>query len=238
MKAVNAAGSNFRARGGASQSEALQRIKDMGLFPTRVAERRRPDRRRSSIRPRPLARTAQIAVPLPGGRVKPAVLAAFTRQPSRRWWRRIAIVARTANPRTTGNQPHAQAHHRGNRRGHRKREHVVRSARGAPESIQSPLCEHGQSGRSRRRLETTLQRLAEFMEKAQKIKGRVKSAMFYPAAVMCVAAIIMTVMMVFVVPRFQAVFSGLLDGKPMPAHRVRACLSDMVRHHACSWPQG
>jgi type IV pilus assembly protein PilC len=65
-------------------------------------------------------------------------------------------------------------------------------------------------------LELTLERLAEFIEKAQKIKGKVKSAMFYPAAVMFVAAVIVAVMMVFVIPRFRAVFEGLTGSANLP----------------------
>ena len=65
-------------------------------------------------------------------------------------------------------------------------------------------------------LEVVLKRLAEFSEKAQKIKGKVKAAMFYPTAVMVVAVGILILLMVFVVPRFQAVFAGMLPGSQMP----------------------
>jgi type IV pilus assembly protein PilC len=65
-------------------------------------------------------------------------------------------------------------------------------------------------------LEISLQRLAEFSEKAQKIKGKVKAAMFYPAAILCVAAGVLSLMLVFVIPRFQDVFQGLLEGRRMP----------------------
>src|SRR5262249_25429434 len=65
-------------------------------------------------------------------------------------------------------------------------------------------------------LEVVLNRLAEFMEKAQKIKGKVVAAMFYPAAVMTVAVVILGVLMVFVVPKFQTIFSDLLSGEKMP----------------------
>jgi type IV pilus assembly protein PilC len=41
--------------------------------------------------------------------------------------------------------------------------------------------------------------------------------MFYPVAVLLVAMGILALMMIFVVPRFQAVFDGLLDGRPLPA---------------------
>src|SRR5204863_7098536 len=65
-------------------------------------------------------------------------------------------------------------------------------------------------------LEVVLNRLSEFMEKAQKIKGKVVAAMFYPAAVMTVAVVILGVLMVFVVPKFQVIFSDLLSGEKMP----------------------
>src|SRR5687768_13064187 len=66
-------------------------------------------------------------------------------------------------------------------------------------------------------LDTVLERLAVFMEKAQKIAGKVKSAMIYPVIIICVAMAIVSVLMVFVVPKFQDIFSGLLKGQPLPA---------------------
>ena len=70
-------------------------------------------------------------------------------------------------------------------------------------------------------LEVVLKRLAEFSEKAQKIKGKVKAALFYPIAVLIVAVGIMILLMCFVVPKFKDVFSGMgFDAAGV--HRVRA----------------
>ncbi len=66
-------------------------------------------------------------------------------------------------------------------------------------------------------LDTVLERLSVFMEKAQKIAGKVKAAMIYPAIIVMVATAIVAVLMVFVVPKFQDIFSGLLKGQPLPA---------------------
>lgn len=66
-------------------------------------------------------------------------------------------------------------------------------------------------------LDTILERLAVFMEKARRISGKVKSAMIYPVIIVCVAAAIVSVLMIFVVPKFQDIFSGLLKGQPLPA---------------------
>ncbi|MSU65569.1 MAG: type II secretion system F family protein [Opitutus sp.] len=66
-------------------------------------------------------------------------------------------------------------------------------------------------------LDTVLERLSVFMEKAQKITSKVKAAMIYPAIIVCVALGIVSVLMVFVVPKFQDIFTGLLKGQPLPA---------------------
>jgi type IV pilus assembly protein PilC len=82
-------------------------------------------------------------------------------------------------------------------------------------------------------LEITLKRLAEFMEKGQKIRGKVKAAMFYPCAVMMVATGIVTLLLVFVLPRFKTVFSDLLNGQPLPAFtRFVFGVSDGIAHRA------
>jgi len=66
-------------------------------------------------------------------------------------------------------------------------------------------------------LDTVLSRLAGFMEKALKTKKKVKSALVYPIVVVGVAVSIVTLLMVFVVPSFEAIFEDMLDGKALPA---------------------
>jgi type IV pilus assembly protein PilC len=65
-------------------------------------------------------------------------------------------------------------------------------------------------------LEVVLNRLAEFQEKAQKVKGKVSSAMMYPAIVMVIAVVIMGFLLVFIVPKFEQIFADMLGGKPLP----------------------
>jgi type IV pilus assembly protein PilC len=79
-------------------------------------------------------------------------------------------------------------------------------------------------------LEVVLKRLAEFSEKAQKIKGKVKAAMFYPAAVMIVAVGIMILLMTVVVPQFKNVFAGMNIKMPEFTLFVLA-ISEMIRNN-------
>jgi type IV pilus assembly protein PilC len=65
-------------------------------------------------------------------------------------------------------------------------------------------------------LDVTLSRLADFQEKAQKIKNKVISAMVYPVVVICVAVGILSFLMVVIVPKFKEIFSDLLEGKELP----------------------
>ena len=65
-------------------------------------------------------------------------------------------------------------------------------------------------------LGTVLDRLSKFMEKAEKIKGKVKAAMTYPVIIAGVAVLIVSALMVFVIPKFQEIFTGLLKGTPLP----------------------
>ena len=66
-------------------------------------------------------------------------------------------------------------------------------------------------------LQVTLNRLTEFVEKAEKIKTRVKGAMIYPIVVLVMALGITGVLMVVIIPKFTEIFNELMAGKEMPA---------------------
>ena len=81
-------------------------------------------------------------------------------------------------------------------------------------------------------LEVVLTRLAEFQEKAQKIKNKVVAAMVYPLIVLFLAVGIMTFLLVFIVPRFEAIFHDMLGDKPLPTITVFVIgVSGFVQNH-------
>jgi len=64
-------------------------------------------------------------------------------------------------------------------------------------------------------LEAILHKLATYMEKTEAIKSKIKAALFYPAAVVVVACIVVSILMIFVIPQFQSLFEGF--GADLPA---------------------
>ena len=62
-------------------------------------------------------------------------------------------------------------------------------------------------------LDTILNRLSKHIEKAMKLKGQIKSAMVYPSAIVGIAAIVITVLMIWVIPVFEKMFKDMSNGK-------------------------
>jgi type IV pilus assembly protein PilC len=76
-------------------------------------------------------------------------------------------------------------------------------------------------------LETVLDTIATYKENTEKLKGKIKKAMFYPAAVIAVAILVSAVLLVFVVPQFEQVFQSF--GADLPAFtKMVLAMSDFV----------
>ena len=211
----------------ASQNEAIGRVKEMGLFPTKITELGAEKAEKKTKTPAPVARLGakkkgggmnlSIKIPFLGGKVKSKVLCTFTRQ--------LATLVDAGLPLLRGMRVLEKQERNVN-----LREIIVKlslSVEGGS-TFSEGLAQHPKvfnklyvnmvkAGELGGVLEIVLNRLAMFMEKAQKIKGKVIAAMFYPIAVIVVAVAIVGVLMVFVIPKFQEVFAGLLDGAAMPA---------------------
>jgi type IV pilus assembly protein PilC len=79
-------------------------------------------------------------------------------------------------------------------------------------------------------LDSLLDRLATYKEKILAIKGKIKSALFYPVAVMVVAAVVVAVIMIFVIPVFKDLFKSFGADLPAPTLVVMA-VSDFMVHN-------
>jgi len=77
-------------------------------------------------------------------------------------------------------------------------------------------------------LDTILQRLAAYIEKAEKLKSQIKGAMTYPIVVVGIALLVIAVIMIFVIPVFQDMFSSFGKSLPVPTQIVVA-MSDFSK---------
>lgn len=209
----------------ANQNEAIGRLKEMGYFPTKVVEAEKPKEKAAkkpaggggSSAPKKKGRGGfNFRIPGLGSGVKPKVLTAFTRQlatlvdaglPLLRGLRVLERQEKNATLRRIINDL-AIAIEGGSTFSEGLAQH--------PKVFNRLFVNMVKAGELGGVLEVVLNRLAEFMEKAQKIKGKVKAAMFYPVAVMVVAVAILIVLMVFVVPKFKQIFNDMLEGAALP----------------------
>ena len=77
-------------------------------------------------------------------------------------------------------------------------------------------------------IEVVLDRLADFAERDQQLRNKVKSAMVYPAIMVMVAVIVVTILMAFVIPQFSKLFLEMGVELPLPT-RILISISDVVK---------
>jgi type IV pilus assembly protein PilC len=78
-------------------------------------------------------------------------------------------------------------------------------------------------------LETLLDKIATYQEKTEALKKKIKKALFYPAAVLGVAVIVTTILLIFVIPQFEALYKGF--GADLPAFTQFVIhLSQILQH--------
>jgi type IV pilus assembly protein PilC len=222
----------------ASQNEAIGRVKEMGLFPTKIFEAEKVKEKGAGKKAKAPGKKGgkkgsmdiQIKIPFLSGRVKPKVLTTFTRQ--------LATLVDAGLPLLRGLRVLEK----------QERNRTLKDILGelalsieGGSTFSEALAQHPKifnrlfvnmvkAGELGGVLEVVLKRLAEFSEKAQKIKGKVKAAMFYPTAVMIVAVGILVLLMVFVIPKFKEVFAGMNMTLPWFTNFVMG-ISDIIKDH-------
>jgi type IV pilus assembly protein PilC len=86
------------------------------------------------------------------------------------------------------------------------------------------------SGETGGSLDDVLLRLAALLENEVKLRGKIKSAMTYPIAVVALVVLIMSAMLLFVVPQFQTIYASLGGNLPMPT-RVLLTMSNVFKSY-------
>jgi type IV pilus assembly protein PilC len=209
--AMNAAGHEMQGTlEAADQQMAADQLKRQGLFPTDLSERGGAKARQAA--PARTQPTGGLFAP----RLKSKLLCEFTRQlatlleagmPLLRSLRLLQLQQQ--NPpekRIIGAL--AEAIEAGSS--------FTEALRTQPRTFDHLYISMAKAGEASGALEQVLLKQAEYLEKRRRIGKKVKGAMVYPALVCTVAMLITTGLMVFIVPKFAAMFEQMLDGKALP----------------------
>ncbi|KZN47300.1 type II secretion system F family protein [Pseudoalteromonas luteoviolacea] len=92
---------------------------------------------------------------------------------------------------------------------------LAKSLRAHPRYFDELYCDLVESGEQSGALDRIFDRVALYKEKAEALKSKIKKAMFYPIAVITVALIVTSILLIFVVPQFEDIFTGF--GAELPA---------------------
>ena len=226
----------------ASQAEAINRLREMGFHPTKVveAEKAKDAGKGGAAKAKAKAKGKGGGININiGGSVKPKILTTFTRQ--------LATLVEAGLPLLRGLRVLSKQERHPTLK--RILGELAESIEGGS-TFSEGLAQHPKvfnklfvnmvkAGEIGGVLEVVLKRLAEFMEKAEKIKGKVVAAMFYPAAVMVVAVGILALLMIVVVPKFKSIFADLLGGDAgMPGFTVFVLnISDTLKNYTIIFPE-
>ena len=207
-----------------SQKEAISKIRNMGYFPTKVAVRD-AKKRAASVAARPKKRRGA------GGKVKVKVLTQFARQLSTLQDAGLPILRSLRilqEQQKSGNFKRIVGYVADDIEGGSTLSEAMAKSPGAFDKLFVNMVAAGETGGV---LDLILSRIAEFMEKTQKLKSRVKSAMIYPIFVIVAAGAIVMALMTLVIPQFSTVLTEMGDGAEMPQLTLMVLgFSDWILH--------
>ncbi|MFA7236769.1 MAG: type II secretion system F family protein [Phycisphaeraceae bacterium] len=198
----------------ASNEDAIQRIKGQGLFPTSVRERKVKKKAGGPTGAAPKKKGGQITIGFGG--VSQKLVTQFSRQ--------MSTLQDAGLPILRSLQILSEQQKPGPLKG--MLEQIAVDVEGGS-SLSEAMAKHPKAfdrlytkmiaaGEIGGVLDIILQRLADFMEKAQQLKKRVVSAMIYPIAVVSIAVLIVMGIMIVVVPKFKTIFSDFGTKLPGP----------------------
>jgi len=190
-----------------SEKEAISKIRNLGYFPTKVAQQAGAKKTAARALAKPKRRRGA------GGRVKVKLITQFARQLSTLQDAGLPILR---SLRILEEQQKAGTFKRvigyaaeDIEGGSTLSEAMARSPR-AFDRLFVSMVAAGETGGV---LDLILSRVADFMEKAQKLKAQVKSAMIYPIVVLTAAFLILLGLMTFVIPSFKEVLEEMVEGE-------------------------
>jgi type IV pilus assembly protein PilC len=192
-----------------SQKEAISKIRNMGYFPTKVRSRGAEKSAAAKAAVRPARRRGA------GGKVKTKYLAQFARQLSTLQDAGLPILRSLRilqEQQKSGTFKRVIGYVADDIEGGSTLSEAMSRF---PRSFDRLFVNMVAAGEAGGVLDLILARVADFKEKAQKLKSRVTSAMIYPIVVLSAAFAILLLLMWKVIPSFEEVLSEMLEGQPL-----------------------
>jgi type IV pilus assembly protein PilC len=192
-----------------SQKEAISKIRNMGYFPTKVRERGAVKKGKKATAKTTRKRGA-------GGKVKIKYITQFARQLSTLQDAGLPILRSLRileEQQKSGTFKRVIGYIADDIEGGSTLSEAMARYPKTFDRLFTGMVAAGETGGV---LDLILSRIADFMEKAQKLKSRVKSAMVYPLVVLCAAFGILLALMKYVIPQFKTVLEEMVQGELNP----------------------
>ncbi len=189
------------------QKEAVSKIRNMGYFPTKVRERGAGKKAGAKAAAKPKRKRGS------GGKVKVKYITQFARQLSTLQDAGLPILRSLRileEQQKSGTFKRVIGYVADDIEGGSTLSEAMARYPKTFDRLFSGMVAAGETGGV---LDLILARVADFMEKAQKLKSRVKSAMVYPAVVLTAAFLILLALMKYVIPQFKAVLEEMVSGE-------------------------
>ena len=211
-----------------SETDAVAQLRAQGLYPTQVIQEGKGKLSVAGKKAAAKARGKRKARGKTGGRIKPKILMIFTRQ--------LATLIDSGLPLLRGLTVLGKQEPNPVLRG--TINSLADSVQGGSTFSES-LAQHPRifdklyvnmvkAGELGGVLEVVLTRLAEYQEKAHKLKNKIVAAMVYPVIVMFIAVAILTFLMLFIVPKFKDMFADMGGAELPPISKVVFGFSDFM----------
>lgn len=208
-QALNASGKTQKGTiEAASSEEALQRIKAQGYFPTSVQPvKEKKTKTKTGEQVGATSKKKKKGGGLSFGRVKPKALTLFTRQLSTLQDAGLPLLRSLQILESQQKPGKMKTVLMGVSEEVEGGSSLSESMGKFPKAFNHLYVKMVNAGEIGGVLDLILQRLAEFMEKSERLKRKIKGALVYPIVVILIAVIILTFIMVFIIPKFTEIFA-------------------------------
>ncbi len=203
----------------ATEAEAIQQLRGKGLYPTQIMEEGKGNGKKGNRTVAPLKRNTTAKPKASkgnlGGRVKPKNLMIFTRQLATLIDSGLPLLRSLTVLEKQEPNPVLRATVSALAENVQGGSTFSESLAQHPKIFNKLYVNMVKAGELGGVLEIVLNRLAEYQEKAQKLKNKIVSAMVYPVIVMFIAVAILVFLMIFIVPKFKEMFSSTNEQLPL-----------------------